>query len=170
MARGRIWPGPGLAFGARRVAVVELSRSHIARIPKALQRDVLAFDWWVRNADRTLSEEGGNPNLFWDVELERLVVIDHNQAFDEGFSAQNFSDLHAFHEQIDALCGDPVLRQEYGVRFDLVLAGWEEICNTVPQEWWFIDPEQTVATDFDRDKIRQLLSSYRDDAFWNMKK
>ena len=98
--------GAGLAFGSRRVSVVELSRSHIARIPVALHHAVLGFDWWIRNADRTLSEVGGNPNLFWDVELERLVVIDHNQAFDEEFSEKNFCELHVFHEQIDSLCGD----------------------------------------------------------------
>jgi hypothetical protein len=162
--------GAGLAFGSRRLKVVELSRSHLAHIPVSLQRAVLAFDWWIRNADRTLSEEGGNPNLFWDVQLQRLVVIDHNQAFDEEFSERNFSELHAFHEQIDTLCGDWVIRQECCAQFDAALAGWDEICNTVPAEWWFIDPEQTIVTNFGREEIRQLLSAYRSDAFWNMRK
>ena len=162
--------GVGKAFGSRKVSVVEVSRSHITHVPVALQRAVLAFDWWIRNADRTLSDEGGNPNLFWDVELQQLVVIDHNQAFDEDFSEKIFCQLHVFHEQIDTLCGDWVLRQQFCARFDEALAGWEEICNTVPAEWWFVDPEQTIVTNFERDKIRHLLSAYQDDAFWNMKK
>jgi hypothetical protein len=162
--------GAGRAFGSRRLSVVELSRSHLAHRPVPLQRAVLAFDWWIRNADRTLSEEGGNPNLFWDVEQQYLVVIDHNQAFDNDFSRENFCALHAFHEQIDALCGDWVLRQQFCMRFDDALAGWDEICNTVPSEWWFIDPEQTITADFDPNEIWQMLTVYKNDAFWNMKK
>jgi hypothetical protein len=46
----------------------------------------------------------------------------------------------------------------------------DEICNTVPSEWWFIDPEQTITADFDPNKIWQMLTVYKNDAFWNMKK
>lgn len=161
--------GAGLAFGSRKLAVVELSISHLEYVPEAMQRDVLAFDWWVRNDDRTLGEAGGNPNLFWDVEREQLVVIDHNQAFDAGFSVENFAALHAFHGQIDALCGDWVVQQQYCDRFAQALSDWDVICNTVPPEWWFVDPEQTLPTDFDRDAMRQLLLRCQADTFWKMR-
>ena len=160
--------GAGLAFGSRKLGVVELSVSHLAYVPDEIQRDVLAFDWWIRNDDRTLSETGGNPNLFWDVSSEKLVVIDHNQAFDDGFSVESFSDLHVFHGQINTLSGDWVLQQHYRKRFLEVLAGWDVICNTIPPEWWFIDTEQTLPTDFDRDATQQLLLRCQNDAFWKM--
>lgn len=98
--------GVGKAFGSRKMPVVELSVSLIDQVPEEIQRDVLAFDWWVRNADRSLGELGGNPNLFWDANNAALVVIDHNQAFDPGFSAQDFVESHVFRSHWNALIGD----------------------------------------------------------------
>lgn len=72
--------GAGIAFGSQRKSVTELTVARVAQVPSDLARDVLVFDWWVRNADRTLTEFGGNPNLFWDVIKSELVVMDHNQA------------------------------------------------------------------------------------------
>lgn len=96
--------GVGRAFGSRKMPVVELSVSLIDQVPEDIQRDVLAFDWWVRNADRSLGETGGNPNLFWDTGNEALVVLDHNQAFDPGFSALDFVESRAL-ERIDRRLG-----------------------------------------------------------------
>lgn len=161
--------GAGPAFGSRKVTVVELTLTHLLDVPIEMQRDVLAFDWWVRNADRTLSATGGNPNLFWDVEHEKLLVIDHNQAFDMSFSVEIFVELHAFHGQLDSLLGDWIQQQQYGTRFTQALAQWEHICNTVPAEWWFIDSERTLPTDFDRAAMRQLLLMCQGDTFWKLK-
>ena len=41
------------------------------------QEDILFFDWWIRNNDRTRD----NPNLLVGAD-GRIHVIDHNQAFD----------------------------------------------------------------------------------------
>ena len=161
--------GAGLAFGSRKLELMELTISHLDYVSDELQCDVLAFDWWVRNADRTLSEVGGNPNLFWDVKNRKLVVIDHNQAFDSGFSVDEFIDLHVFHEKIHALCGDWVMQQQYCSRFVQALLAWDDICNTTPTEWWFVDPEQTLPVDFDRDAMRQLLLECQGQAFWKMR-
>ena len=57
--------GHGPAFGSRRREVMELTASAVPEVPEPLQQDVLAFDWWIRNGDRLLTERGGNPNLFW---------------------------------------------------------------------------------------------------------
>jgi hypothetical protein len=161
--------GAGKAFGSRKMPVVELSVSHIDYVPEETQRDVLAFDWWVRNGDRSLGETGGNPNLFWDVENEGLVVIDHNQAFDPVFSPQDFADLHAFRGECHVLFGDWVLQQHYVERFLGALSDWGVICNTVPPEWWFVDAEQTVPTDFDAQAAHQLLMRCQTNGFWSLK-
>ena len=160
--------GAGKAFGSRKLPVVELSPSHLDHVPVDEQRDVLAFDWWVRNGDRSLGEMGGNPNLFWDVENECLVVIDHNQAFDPTFSVRDFADLHAFRDQSHVLFGDWVMQQRYVARFLEVMTDWEAICNTVPSEWWFVDAEQTVPTDFDVQAVRQLLMRCQSNGFWSL--
>lgn len=160
--------GEGRAFGSRKVQVVELSPSHVGYVPEDIQRDVLAFDWWVRNGDRSLGETGGNPNLFWDVDRESLVVIDHNQAFDPGFSVRDFADLHAFRGEFHVLFGDWVVQQRYVERFLTALADWGAICNTVPPEWWFADVERTVPTDFDVEAARQLLMRCQTNGFWSL--
>lgn len=161
--------GIGKAFGSRKMPVVELSVALIDQVPADIQRDVLAFDWWVRNADRSLGESGGNPNLFWDTGNETLVVIDHNQAFDQGFSALDFVESHAFRSHWNALISDWVEQQQYVDRFLGVLSNWSKICDTLPSEWWFVDAEQTVKTDFDIQSAHQILLRCQTDAFWNLK-
>jgi hypothetical protein len=160
--------GAGKAFGSRKVSVVELSTTHVEYVPAETQRDVLAFDWWVRNGDRSLGETGRNPNLFWDVENEGLVVIDHNQAFDPTFSPQDFVDLHAFRGEWPVLLGDWVVQQSYAGRFQSALADWQAICNTVPPEWRYVDVEQTVPTNFDDHAAFQLLMRCQTNGFWSL--
>jgi len=160
--------GVGLAFGSRKLSVVELSFSHLEQVPVDVQRDVLAFDWWVHNADRTLSELGENPNLFWDIETQELVVIDHNQAFDPAFSPADFVALHAFSGEWSALSGDWVRQQKLAERFAICMTDWTVICNTVPPEWWFLDPEQAIPTDFDLDATHQLLMRFQTPTFWRL--
>lgn len=78
--------GVGEVFASQRINAVELTEVHRELVPAAVRRDVIAFDWWVRNGDRNLTVAGGNPNLLWNPEGEgSLVVIDHNLAFDPDF-------------------------------------------------------------------------------------
>ena len=159
--------GEGPAFGSRKNTVVELSISQRRHVPDEVQRDVLAFDWWVRNGDRNLTETGGNPNLFWDVEKQSLVVIDHNQAFDASFSEAEFLDLHVFSGQRHALFDDWVLRQEYNNRLAAAMADWTAICHTLPPAWWFIDVEETIPTEFDLNAVHTSLMRFHDESFWS---
>lgn len=129
----------------------------------------LAFDLWVRNGDRSLGETGGNPNLFWDVESDGLIVIDHNQAFDRDFSLEIFSETHAFRAQLSVICEDWILRQEYCNRFEKAMEDWQSICDTVPSDWWFVDAEHTVSTDFDVDETRRMLHDCQFAGFWSLR-
>lgn len=159
--------GQGSAFGSRKNTVVELSCSHIDHVPNIVQRDVLAFDWWIRNGDRNLTEFGGNPNLFWDVEKQAIVVIDHNQAFDPLFSPSQFLELHVFSGQRHALFDDWVVRQDYNNRLEAAMADWPEICNTIPKSWWFNDPEETIKTTFDLNNVHHQLLNFQSESFWS---
>ncbi|RLJ21980.1 hypothetical protein DJ031_01755 [bacterium endosymbiont of Escarpia laminata] len=158
--------GAGLAFGSMERRVNELTISVIDQIPDALQQDVLIFDWWVRNADRCLSEHGGNPNLFWDPGRAELVVIDHNQAFDLNEKRQTFSDYHVFRDQIWQLSEDFFRRDEYNERLVAALQHWPEILAEIPETWWFADTEMTVPVDFDADLAYSLLKGFERDDFW----
>jgi hypothetical protein len=159
--------GQGPAFGSLERQVTELSYSAVDQVPDQLQQDVFIFDWWVRNADRCLSEIGGNPNLFWEPGEKELVVIDHNQAFDLTAEKSDFSAHHVFTSQSRQLSGDFFRRNEYHDRLSTALASWEQILAEIPQEWWFIDHEQTVPVDFDQLLVYELLKSFETDVFWS---
>lgn len=78
--------GVGPAFGSRSypgAIWMELSLIHL--VPADVQRDVLVFDWWIKNCDRLKA----NTNLLIDAAARDLVVIDHNLAFDMNFHLKN---------------------------------------------------------------------------------
>lgn len=155
-------------FASRVVDYVqELTVSHVADVAIDLQRLVLVFDWWVRNQDRTLTAKGGNPNLLWDGDSKQLVVIDQNMSFDPAFDAAEFRASHAFGGQIAAVFQDLVERATYAERLAGVLAMWPEACKNVPAEWWFVDEERTVATDFDSAAVLATLNRCAEHDFWD---
>lgn len=67
----------GIGFGSRLVpSALEFDATLSPAIPEALRLRVLAFDWWIRNPDRSAK----NPNLLWSADTRALHVIDHDQA------------------------------------------------------------------------------------------
>ncbi len=159
--------GAGPAFGSLRQEAMELTASAVMEVPVSLQQDVLAFDWWIRNSDRLLTEKGGNPNLFWEPDSRELIVIDHNQAFDSDFDCDNFFNYHIFTMQKQNVFSDMLRRREYNHRFSSALGGWHEICCALPEEWLYADPEMSVPVDFDLDTTYELLAAHERDDFWN---
>lgn len=159
--------GVGSVFASQRVHAVEMAFEHRQLVPVQLRRDLLAFDWWIRNSDRSLSEVGGNPNLLWNPAGDRgLVVIDHNLAFDGAFSASDFTATHVFADEVPGVFGDLVTRQMYVERFQEALAGWQEDCDNVPLSWGFRDPEQTISAGPLLDEFRRILDRAFEDDFW----
>jgi hypothetical protein len=158
--------GAGPAFASLEQRVTELSFSSIYEVPDALQQDVLIFDWWVRNGDRILTDRGGNPNLLWEPGRRGLVVIDHNQAFNLALDRHEFMEHHVFSRQSWQLAGDFFRRDEYNGSFSEALAVWSDILSEIPPEWWFVDPEMTVAADFNSTVAHELLLDFKKDEFW----
>ena len=146
---------------------MELNYAGIEQVPVALQRDVLAFDWWIHNIDRMLTESGGNPNLFWAPEQAQLVVIDHNQAFDPQFSVKDFFDYHVFSQNYHALFDDALHRQKYQKAFQKALNKWTEFCDNLPEEWHFLDAGLSIPSDISIDAIFSLLNRCHTDTLWN---
>ena len=161
--------GAGEVFASRRVNALELNDVHRELVPVVLRRDVIAFDWWVRNGDRNLTPMGGNPNLLWNPEDGgSLVVIDHNLAFDPDFSEQEFLKLHVFADDISTMFSDFIVRDAYKVRFAGALGIWAEACDNVPESWGFVDPEQTIPVSFHLTAVMDLLDRAFTDAFWQL--
>lgn len=159
--------GTAPAFASRYVACTqELAVSRIADVPESQRLDVLAFDWWVHNSDRSLTALGGNPNLLWDMRTSHLVVIDHNAAFDPDFDTKAFRETHTFSSDLPRILDDRHVSSAYTARFEKALAVWQTALRAIPPAWWFADEERTVPISFDPDATLQLLKRYQHQGFW----
>lgn len=88
----------GPAFASLHVEnASDLMWANLNALPDDLKRTVLLFDWWILNGDRGLGEAGGNVNLILDPK-GKLVVIDHNVAFDPNLSFEEFRTYHVFRD------------------------------------------------------------------------
>ncbi len=160
--------GSGPAFASELVPLVqELGATHLPLVPLPLKRNILLFDWWIRNEDRKFNGSAGNPNLLWDNQTNALVVIDHNAAFDPFFDAEAFWHDHTFSSEKSAFA-DVEYRREQTVRLDQIMNDYPAIEDAIPEEWHFEDLGQSVKTDFDFDQTRAILASFRKDEFWTI--
>lgn len=88
--------GYGTGFGSLELPHADsLAWSVAENLPLPLRAEVLLFDYWIRNLDRTLGAAGGNPNLLTATGTP-LALIDHGNAFDPDFNAAILSDHHVF--------------------------------------------------------------------------
>lgn len=155
--------GAGPAFGSRlHPSAVWMEVSNLPVVPPLIQRDVLVFDWWVRNGDRLT----GNPNLLWDVAAKELVVIDHNQAFDRNFSEADFLAHHVFAAHWHNINTDMVIQAEYAQRLADALKGLDADCDNVPPEWHWANAEMDVPANFDLSRIKATLARCATPELW----
>lgn len=170
--------GPGAVFASQRVVAQDLTASQVDAVPLAQRRDLLVFDWWVRNNDRTLTDRGGNVNLLWRPELgasegeqssSGLVVIDHNLAFDVAFSVADFCQSHVFAADLPETFSDWLLRAAYQDRLIQAMAVFQAQWDTVPTDWKYVDAEQTIPTDYPMDAVKTMLRYAQAPDFWDVK-
>lgn len=153
------------AFGScERVHAVWLEPGNEDKVSPQLQRQVLAFDWWVRNPDRLC----GNTNLLWDTVGQSLVVIDHNLAFDDDFSAVEFANQHVFSGQWPLLFHDLLEQARHAQWLHGVLGAAAHALETAPTEWLWENSEFDVPTKFDRARALRLLERCDNPDFWRV--
>ncbi|OQX06580.1 MAG: hypothetical protein BWK73_30535 [Thiothrix lacustris] len=139
----------------------ELKYEVLSQIDKQLRRDVLMFDAWVRNEDRSLTQKGGNPNLLWSE--NSLYVIDHNLIFDKGFATGIFLDTHVFRTEITEILQDFLLREHYQTKMQDALTVWSSAWDTLPEEWCEQNEELGL---FDPEAAFQQLRDDAHGAIW----
>lgn len=156
--------GIGYMFGSQLKAGVDWLEPHqISRLPQPLKRDILVFDKWIRNTDRTT----GNHNLIFNSENLELSVIDHNLAFDEAYNRTQFLERHLFGEQWRKIVCDWVECDELKNRISTSLKSFDTAWQTLPPEWDWANNEQDVpASRLSKDKIHDILRHYEDAKFW----
>lgn len=155
--------GCGPAFGSRQYPnTLWFEPGWAEWVPESVQRDVLVFDWWVRNGDRLT----GNTNLLWDAAAKALVVMDHNLAFDAEFSMSDFVAHHVFAAQWPAVCGDWVIQAHYAQRLTQALQVLPMACDNSPPDWWWANAEMDVPANFDLKAVQQTLSRCATPELW----
>jgi hypothetical protein len=158
----REW-GTGPVFASRVVPhAVEIRFTDRARIPPRQQADILLFDAWIGNGDRTLSALGGNPNILWSDGDEQLAIIDHNLAFESPLA-----EVLAYHAFSEA-------RSEWDV---LALSVWPQrlatAASTMPQIWaqlpdiWLEECGDLLTLEMVQDRL-QLFTDPADPA-WSLR-
>lgn len=161
---------PGVAFASRREEASDFAWSMVSHVPNAQRALIAAFDWWIRNADRTLSARGGNPNLLWRQGEGggEVVVFDHNLAFENKFDAAQFLDSHVFAADLVLLASDWVARQQMRQGFETALCCLPQACANIPDAWHFADAEQTVPAAWSLPEMVATLERCRNEqTFWN---
>lgn len=160
--------GSGIVFASKEAShPQELTLTTRNLVADELATDVLIFDWWVRNEDRHLTGQGGNPNLLWDMQSSGLVVIDHNQAFDRSFSVERFLNTHVFASHWNLVYSDHFERSRYLTKLTASLAKLQNIRDNIPETWWFVD--DGVPADITWDEIITCLERCCSEDFWNTK-
>ena len=159
--------GTGEAFGSKAVeGSDEIAMADIASVPTGLKREIAVFDWWLLNGDRTLSENGGNPNILWSTQDATLHVIDHNLAFDGSVTLSSLEHDHIFGEALTEVVETVELRQAFAERLHECLVIWDDIWLQMPERWNFVDDLLTMETGFAKAEAERLLRRCDSDRMW----
>ncbi|KEQ09327.1 HipA family kinase [Pseudorhizobium pelagicum] len=159
--------GSGTLFGSEHIPDSnELSFLNVTAIPIALKRDIAAFDWWIMNGDRTLTESGGNPNILWSERNKTAVIIDHNLAFDPSVTLNSQLSDHVFAGALAEICEDPELQSRYGIRFTQVMSELPNIIGDIPPRWHYVDDQETVEISLSTATVEAALQRFMMPDFW----
>ena len=159
--------GHGIAFGSVKVEAAErLALEFVRQDDSGGLSRILLFDWWVRNSDRALTEIGGNPNLLWEIHPGRVVMIDHDNAFDADFDVAAFRRFHALRAHLGSW--DPAVRAELSAWLEAGLGRLDDIWTEIPEEW-LVDSHGDSRCALDKESLKAVLSSRRSDPdFWTI--
>ena len=158
--------GSGEVFVSEQIpAIMDFKHQFLKHVPQSLQRDLLFFDLWIENADRTLSKQfSGNPNLLWQSELQKLYVIDHNLAFDSTFNLQDFKETHVCQAHFSTSQLDILDKQALEQRLQNSLLSWTQACDTMSEEWKAQNEDSKI---FDANVTFQRLQSEAHGGIWS---
>ncbi|QFT39837.1 MULTISPECIES: HipA family kinase [unclassified Vibrio] len=141
--------------------VQDLVYSAIPNLDPNMMKLLFIFDYWIKNNDRTLTEKGGNPNVFIKPDGHSIVVLDHNLAFcptfDDEWEEKKIYHVGAsawYQEQLDLYD-----KQHFMELMEAAMLEFDKI--EYPDEWLENCPNDSIIDD-----IRLTLSRYETEEFW----
>lgn len=155
--------GHGTCFGSKSVEHSDEFRlSSLDSVDKKLRAKILLFDWWIKNGDRTLGPESGNPNLLWLSSEKHLIIIDHNLAFEDE-TLEEMLETHVF--KADFVEWNSAFQQEMVVLLKSVVTKLDQFWSELPASW------TNDAMGISLEEVRGTLSRFEvsPSTFWNKK-
>jgi hypothetical protein len=110
---------------------------------------------------------GGNPNLLWGPARRDLVVIDHNQAFDDEFDADAFFQTHVFAQSWNEVYQDFIDRPLYEDRMRAALERFDDAYDKMPDSWLTVD--DGVPGGLQPEQAKAILMEFSRDNFWSQR-
>lgn len=106
----------------------------LRQMPSETLATIYAFDHWIMNGDRTLSEHGGNPNLMIELDSNSLIAIDHNLAFSDSYKPSELA-LHACREAWFTKSRDFIFCDQLHENMHGLIADLDDIFGQLPDRW-----------------------------------
>jgi hypothetical protein len=154
--------GEGMAFASEFIIdLQEVNYRQLDNLSVGVLRDLYVFDYWIRNADRNLTELGGNPNLFYKQSSLDVVVLDHNLAFDNEFLEEEHKKLHVCQRFWPAQI-DFESQQKYQEKMTNALQHWDVLISGIPCDW----KVEIAGFDGFTEQLKLILDKYKTNLFW----
>lgn len=154
--------GDSMVFASELIPdLLEVTPTSVLTMPEQCARDLFLFDYWIRNEDRTMTENGGNPNLFYRAASKQYVVLDHNLAFDSGYDFNANANVHLAYNAWFNVQHDALWRAHYSAKLAIALQGLPQYAATLPPAWLEAAPGYLA-------EINDTLSLFNSDEFWEV--
>lgn len=128
------------------------------------QKTLYMFDRWILNSDRTASLIGtGNINLLFDEKLQKILVIDHNLAFDEQASFNEH--IFAPANRVWRLNNED--KQRFTQKATEILADFHLIYQAIPDDWFPLENDEFQKIENHINKIKSLLNRITTVNYWD---
>lgn len=128
------------------------------------QKTLYMFDRWILNSDRTASLIGtGNLNLLFDEQLQKILVIDHNLAFDEYASFNE----HIFSPQNREWRLNDEDKQHFTQKATDILSDFHSIYQVIPDDWFPLENDEFQKIENHINKIKSLLNRITKVNYWD---
>lgn len=159
--------GYGLMFASQKIEAVSfLEVATIRNIPRELRQKIVAFDWLIRNGDRTK----GNSNLLYQANSGELLLIDQDSAFDRSVERQHFLDEHIFNDDFADIVNDLMLQSDILNFLGGAQKAFETAIQSIPSEWHWSNLEQDIPATFDFEFAKKTIAELNllnSNTFWN---
>lgn len=153
--------GDGTLFGSEFQPLhEEIGQDIVESVDERLRATILLFDWWTGNADRTLVDGEGNPNLLWSELTEEIQVIDHNLTFDFSCKPGIFRSYHIFRDSAVWLRNE-AFRADVARKMEAAIDTIPPLWRSLPEEWTESENHLTLPY------LHAYLSRFRGDTFWS---